>query len=114
MTPRLAASRQRSRSRLPADAPAAGAGKGCPGAPDPSVSAFFESGATMGQQPEAQGQLLERHREYLCLLARLQLPPQLRGKLDPSDVVQESLLQAHQALGRFQWQGEAHPAAWAA
>jgi RNA polymerase sigma-70 factor (ECF subfamily) len=66
----------------------------------------------MGDEPNVSGFDLEHYRNYLRILARLQLVPGLRGKLDPSDLVQQTLLKAHQALGQFRGRSAGERAAW--
>ena len=45
--------------------------------------------------------ILEPFRKYLKVLAELHLDRKLRGKLDPSDVVQQTMLRAYSALGEL-------------
>lgn len=66
----------------------------------------------MAQELPADGQTLERFRTYLRLLARLQLDPRLRRQLDPSDLVQQALLEAYRSLGQLRGRSEAEVAAW--
>jgi RNA polymerase sigma-70 factor (ECF subfamily) len=55
---------------------------------------------------------LDRFRPYLLILARVRLDPRLRGKLDASDVVQQTLLEAHQGLSQFRGRAVGEQAAW--
>ena len=66
----------------------------------------------MTEGPNAQVRPLEYFREYLRVLARLHIDPRLRGKLDPSDVVQETLLRAHERRDQFRGTTDAELAAW--
>jgi RNA polymerase sigma-70 factor, ECF subfamily len=58
------------------------------------------------------GRLLQLHWNYLKLLASTQLDEHLRTRLDPSDVVQETLLDAHRDFGEFCGTTEAEFLAW--
>jgi RNA polymerase sigma-70 factor (ECF subfamily) len=58
------------------------------------------------------GRSLGRWRSYLRLLAGLQLDPRWQAKLDPSDLVQQTLLRAYRALDQFRGTSEAELAAW--
>jgi RNA polymerase sigma-70 factor (ECF subfamily) len=51
-------------------------------------------------------------RSYLCVLARAGLARRFQGKLDPSDVVQETLLEAHRGLAEFRGRTPGELAAW--
>lgn len=53
-----------------------------------------------------------RLRPWLNLLAERELPDVLRGRIDPSDIVQQTLLQAWRAEGEFRGTSHAERLAW--
>jgi len=55
---------------------------------------------------------LARFQAYLRLLARIELDPRLRAKLDPSDVVQQTLLKAYEKQDQFRGRSDGELAAW--
>jgi RNA polymerase sigma-70 factor (ECF subfamily) len=58
------------------------------------------------------GQLLEMYRRYLGLLARVQIGQRLQGKVDASDVVQDTFLEAHKNFASFRGGSEGEFVRW--
>jgi RNA polymerase sigma-70 factor (ECF subfamily) len=58
------------------------------------------------------GRLLEMYRRYLGLLARVQIGQRLQGKVDASDVVQDTFLDAHRYFAQFQGVSEGQLVRW--
>ena len=53
-----------------------------------------------------------KDRTYLRVLAGLNWDPRLQGRLDPSDIVQEVLMQAHASRAQYQGRSENQWRAW--
>ena len=60
----------------------------------------------------ALGRLLDQFRNYLTLLARLQISRRLQSKVDAQDLVQETFLKAHRNFEQFRGSTEAELAGW--
>jgi RNA polymerase sigma-70 factor (ECF subfamily) len=72
---------------------------------------LYPQGVVMNlDEPDLRG--LERFRSYLVLLARMRLDRRLQSRLDASDMVQQSLLEAHRGRERFRGRTVAEQAAW--
>ncbi len=63
-------------------------------------------------EPAARELLFQRYRHYLWLLAQGQVGRTLRAKCDPSDLVQQTLLEAHRDFAGFAGNHEPELLAW--
>jgi RNA polymerase sigma-70 factor (ECF subfamily) len=80
--------------------------------PHPGMRGFCAGTISMALN-DGDGRLQpERFREYLLLLARRHLGNAPRGRLDPSDVVQETLLEAHRKRDQFRGHTEGEMGAY--
>jgi len=69
-------------------------------------------GLARGGSGPALGQLLELYRNYLALLARLQIGRRLQGKVDAADLVQDTFVEAHRHFREFRGTTEGEIVAW--
>lgn len=65
-----------------------------------------------GGNATSAGTLLSHYRNYLAVLAASQLEPRLQPRVSASDVVQETLIRAHQNFGQFRGDTERELLAW--
>lgn len=65
-----------------------------------------------GGHEQSIGELLQKYRNYLMLLAITQIKRRLQPLVSPSDVVQETMLRAHRHFAQFQGQSEQELLAW--
>lgn len=77
-------------------------------AEDPLVSL---TAARSGSR-EALGELLERYRNYLLLIAQQEMDPALNAKVGPSDLIQETFLEAQRDFQHFHGHSEPELLAW--
>ena len=67
---------------------------------------------SLTQEDGPRGFAPERYRDYLHLLARLNLPGRLRGVLSASDLAHDTILKAHRKRAQFRGQTEAEYRGW--
>jgi RNA polymerase sigma-70 factor (ECF subfamily) len=66
----------------------------------------------MARNAVDRGWPLERYRDYLHLLSRVGLEGRLRALAESSDVVQQTLMRAHERIGQFRGASERELLAW--
>ncbi|MDA1053424.1 MAG: sigma-70 family RNA polymerase sigma factor [Planctomycetota bacterium] len=66
----------------------------------------------MKQPLESNHETLDQFRSYLYLLARAHLGPRIKNNIDASDLVQQTLMDAHAKKNQFRGTTDAERAAW--
>ena len=61
---------------------------------------------------DARGRLLEMYRNYVGILARLQIDRRLRGRVAPSDLVQDTFIEAERNFAGFRGRSEGELIVW--
>jgi len=99
----MSTSRSSGHSRRPANSPSGGS----------SIisSRNLISQARRGSQSSL-GTLLQQYRNYLVVLASMQIEKRLQPRVSPSDVVQETMLRAHKNFAQFRGTSEPELLAW--
>ncbi len=78
--------------------------------PEPTFQKLLKR-AKSGDE-EALGILLDKHRKFLLMIANQELPANIAAKVGASDVVQESMITAHQQFERFDGETKSQLRAW--
>ncbi len=79
---------------------------------DLSANLFQLLSAQRHGDEAARAAVLEPFQPWLRLLARLQIDGEFQGKFDPSDIAQQTLLEAYRDLPKFRGQSEPELLAW--
>jgi RNA polymerase sigma-70 factor (ECF subfamily) len=69
-------------------------------------------GEIVNPSPTEPNRNWQQYRDYLKVLAHVQVDPRLQGKVDLSGIVQQTLLEAYQALKQLQGRSEPEVLAW--
>ncbi|TWU19680.1 sigma-70 family RNA polymerase sigma factor [Allorhodopirellula heiligendammensis] len=85
--------------------------------PDPTSGSNHAGFASLLAQAragnrDALGELLQWYANYLTILASTQLDRRLRRRLNPSDIVQEAMMAAHQDFGDFRGTSQGELLCW--
>ncbi|MCY2967504.1 MAG: sigma-70 family RNA polymerase sigma factor [Planctomycetota bacterium] len=81
-----------------------------PSEPTPSVAQLLEQ--ARNGDTDARNRLFEMCRSYVAISAKAEMASWLQAKVDASDLVQQTLLEAHRGLDNFRGQTEAEWLGW--